>query len=81
MRSTENIFSHPESVGTGENNFSLNLKKMCKFVFNHCISLFGQFCVSFLVQISIAFMAFTENLILGSEKKESQGASGGGGRD
>lgn len=38
---------------------------------------FRTVCVSFLVQISIAFMAFTENLILGSEKKESQGATGG----
>lgn len=42
-----------------------------------CFSLFGQFCISFLVQMSVAFKAFTGNLILCSEKKESQGASQG----
>lgn len=42
-----------------------------------CFSLLGQFCISFPVQMSIAFKAFTENLIFGSEKKESHGASQG----
>lgn len=47
-----------------------------------CFSPFGQFWISFPVQMSVAFKAFTENLILGSEKKDTQGASqGGGGRD
>lgn len=30
-----------------------------------------KFCISFPLEMSVAFKAFTENLILGSEKKES----------
>lgn len=44
-------------------------------LFKDCFSLFGQFCISFPVQMSIAFKAFTENVILGGEKKESRGAN------